>query len=69
MCSDVIGAPGGTVYLAEGGVAAIETPGAPGAEVILLRSGRIPEADWEAAFAAAAVAGSPHDAPSSSGAA
>ena len=55
----VIGAPGGTVYLVAGGVAAIETPGAPGAEVILLRSGRIAEADWEAAFAAAAVGGSP----------
>jgi hypothetical protein len=55
----VIGAPGGTVYLAGGGVAAIETPGAPGPEVILLRSGRVPEADWEAAFAAAAVAGCP----------
>jgi hypothetical protein len=52
----VIGAPGGTIYLAGGGVAAIETPWSPSAEVILLRSGRVPEADWEAAFAAAAVA-------------
>jgi len=55
----VIGAPGGTVYLTGGGVAAIETPGAPGPEVILLRSGRVPEADWETASAAAAVAGRP----------
>jgi hypothetical protein len=55
----VIGAPGGTVYLADGGVAAIETPGAPGPEVVLLRSGRVPEADWEAASVAAAVAGRP----------
>ena len=52
----VIGAPGGTMYLAGGRVAAIETPWSPSAEVILLRSGRVPEADWEAAFAAAAVA-------------
>jgi hypothetical protein len=52
----VIGAPGGTIHLVEGSVAAIETPWSPSAEVILLRSGRVPEADWEAAFAAAAVA-------------
>ena len=55
----VIGAPGGTIYLAGGAVAAIETPWSPSAEVIMLRSGRVPEADWEAAAAAAAVAGAP----------
>ena len=52
----VIGAPGGTIYLTGGGITAIETPWSPSAEVILLHSGRVPEADWEAAFAAATVA-------------
>jgi hypothetical protein len=52
----VIGAPGGTIYFTRGGVAAIETPWSPSAEVMLLRSGRIREPDWEAAYAAAAVA-------------
>ena len=55
----VIGAPGGTVYLTAGRVTAIETPWSPSPEVILLRSGRVPEADWEAAFTAAAVARGP----------
>jgi hypothetical protein len=52
----VDGQPGGTIYLADGRIAACETPGAPGLEVILLRSRRISEADWDAAFTAAAVA-------------
>jgi len=52
----VEGQPGGTIYLADGRIAACETPGAPGLEVILLRSRRISEADWDAAFTAAAVA-------------
>jgi hypothetical protein len=52
----VDGEPGGTIHLAGGGIAACETPGAPGLEVILLRSGRIPESDWDAAFAASAAA-------------
>ena len=55
----VIGAPGGTIYLTDGGVTAIETPWSPSAEVILLHSGRVLEADWETAFAAATVAGGP----------
>ena len=53
----VDGQPGGTIYLADGGIAACETPGAPGLEVILLRSRRVSEADWDAAFTAAAVGG------------
>jgi hypothetical protein len=53
---NVIGAPGGTIYLTDGGITAIETPWSPSAEVILLHSGRVPEADWELAFAAATVA-------------
>jgi hypothetical protein len=52
----VIGAPGGIIWLVEGAVAAIETPWSPSPEVILLRSGRVPPADWEAAFAAASAA-------------
>ena len=51
----VDGQPGGTIYLADGGIAACETPGAPGLEVILLRSKRVSVADWDAAFSAAAV--------------
>ena len=54
---EVTGEPGGTIYFSGGGVVAIETPGAPGPEVILLRSGRIPEPGWAAAFAAAAARG------------
>jgi hypothetical protein len=52
----VIGAPGGMIWLVEGAVAAIETPWSPSPEVILLRSGRVPPADWEAAFTAASAA-------------
>ena len=54
---EVTGEPGGTIHFSGGGMAAVETPGAPGPEVILLRSGRIPEPGWAAAFAAAAAAG------------
>jgi hypothetical protein len=53
----VMGEPGGTIYLSGGLVTAIHTPGAPDPEVILLRSGRVPEAGWSAAFAAAAAQG------------
>lgn len=53
----VTGEPGGTIYLTDGGITAITTPGAPDPEAVLLRSGRVPEADWSAAFAAAASAG------------
>jgi hypothetical protein len=53
---NVVGAPGGKVHLARGEITAIETPWSPSAEVILLRSGRVLEADWDVVFAAAAVA-------------
>jgi hypothetical protein len=53
----VMGEPGGVIHLADGQVTAIHTPGAPDPEVILLRSGRVPEPGWSAAFAAAAAAG------------
>jgi hypothetical protein len=51
----VIGDPGGTIYLSGGEVIGIKTPGAPSLEVLVLRSGRVPEDGWEAAFAAAAA--------------
>jgi hypothetical protein len=52
----VAGEPGGSVHLADGGVVGISTAGAPDPEVILLRSGRVPETGWSAVFAAAAAA-------------
>jgi hypothetical protein len=55
----VDGRPGGILYFADGGISGCETAGAPGLEVILLRSGRVTEADWDAAFTAAAIAGRP----------
>lgn len=51
----VDGRPGGTVYFSSGRISACETSGAPSLEVVLLRSRRIPETDWDAAFTAAAV--------------
>ena len=53
----VLGEPGGTVHIADGGVTSIETPGAPGPEVVLVRSGRVAESAWAAAFTAAAADG------------
>lgn len=55
----VDGRPGGTLYFADGGVTGCESPGAPGLEAILLRSQRVSEDDWNAAFAAAAMADRP----------
>lgn len=51
----VTGDPGGVIHLDGGGVAAIQTPGAPSAEVILLRSGRVSDTGWDAAFASSAA--------------
>jgi hypothetical protein len=53
----VTGEPGGVIHLDDGKISAISTPGAPDAEAILLRSGRVPEAAWSAVFAAAAASG------------
>lgn len=53
----VSGDPGGTIHLVDGGVTAIDTPGAPGPDVVLLRSGRVPEPAWQDVFADAAAAG------------
>jgi hypothetical protein len=53
----VRGEPGGTVHIVDGGVAGIDTPGAPGPDVVLLRSGRIPEPGWQDAFTVSAADG------------
>jgi hypothetical protein len=53
----ITGDPGGTIHLAGGLVTAIETAGAPGGEVLLLRSRRVSESAWDAAFSAAVAAG------------
>jgi len=55
----ITGDPGGTIHLADGLVTAVETTGAPGPEVLLLRSRRVTESRWDAAFAAAAARGRP----------
>ncbi len=55
----VAGDPGGVIHLADGAIAAVQTPGAPSAEVLLLRSHRVSEAAWDAAFTAAASNGRP----------
>jgi hypothetical protein len=55
----ITGDPGGTIHLADGLVTAVETAGAPGPEVLLLRSRRVTESRWDAAFAAAAARGRP----------
>jgi hypothetical protein len=52
----VDGQPGGIIYFHGGRISGCETSGAPGLEVILLRSHRVSVSDWEAAFTAAAVA-------------
>lgn len=55
----VEGQPGGVIHLVDGGISGCQTSGAPSLEVILLRSGRIAEADWNAAFAQSAIVGRP----------
>ena len=44
----VSGTPGGSIHVRDGLVVAMETPGAPGIEGLLLRSGRIGEPEWSA---------------------
>ncbi|MFJ5306717.1 hypothetical protein [Streptomyces sp. NPDC088350] len=48
----VTGTPGGSIHVRDGLVVAMETPGAPGVEGLLLRSGRIAEEAWAAVRAA-----------------
>ncbi|WP_410609612.1 hypothetical protein [Amycolatopsis sp. lyj-109] len=51
------GHPGGVVHLREGAVAAVDSPGAPRTDTLLLRSGRISEPAWSAVLRAG---GAPH---------
>ncbi|WP_285633444.1 hypothetical protein [Actinoallomurus iriomotensis] len=51
------GGQGGEVVMRDGAVLAASTPVAPGIESLLLRSGRISEADWSEVFTAAAPYG------------
>ncbi|WP_338700038.1 hypothetical protein V2W30_25350 [Streptomyces sp. Q6] len=44
----VAGSPGGTLHLRSGLVVAVESPGAPGPETLLLRSGRVSDEQWTA---------------------
>lgn len=44
----VAGDPGGTLHLRDGLVIGAESPGAPGPEALLLRSGRVGSEDWDA---------------------
>jgi hypothetical protein len=53
------GQPGGILSVSDGRISGCETSGAPSLEVILLRSGRVSVADWDAAFTASAVNGRP----------
>lgn len=46
----IVGNPGGLFHLRRGVVVAVDSPGAPGAEALLLRSGRISEEDWTEAL-------------------
>jgi hypothetical protein len=51
----VTGSPGGVVAFTRGVVTAVTSPGAPDAVALLLRSGRITEADWADAVKAGAA--------------
>ncbi|MBO1334648.1 MarR family transcriptional regulator [Streptomyces sp. VRA16 Mangrove soil] len=42
----VSGSPGGTLHLRHGLVVAVESPGSPGPEALLLRSGRVTDEQW-----------------------
>ncbi|MFD4953621.1 MarR family transcriptional regulator [Streptomyces sp. NPDC058451] len=48
----ISGAPGGKIHLRDGRIVAVETPGAPGVESLLLASGRVDDASWRSACAA-----------------
>ncbi|MDX8029905.1 hypothetical protein SK803_06755 [Lentzea sp. BCCO 10_0856] len=46
----VVGNAGGLFHLRDGAVVAVDSPGSPGLETLLLSSGRIEESDWTAAL-------------------
>jgi hypothetical protein len=51
----VSGEPGGVIYLSGGEVSYIDTPAAPGLDVLVVRSGRVTDQGWRSAFAAGHV--------------
>ncbi|MEV0410535.1 hypothetical protein AB0I68_06880 [Streptomyces sp. NPDC050448] len=53
----VTGDPGGAFRLRCGALVEVASPGAPGVETLLLRSGRVSEADWTSVTRSAAVDG------------
>ncbi|MFE0460149.1 MarR family transcriptional regulator [Kitasatospora sp. NPDC058965] len=42
----VAGDPGGSFHLRDGAIVEVTSPGAPGADTLLLRSGRVSESEW-----------------------
>jgi hypothetical protein len=42
----VSGGPGGVLWLRDGLVVAVQSPGAPGVEALLIRTGRVSDEDW-----------------------
>ncbi|MFJ8959497.1 hypothetical protein ACIRG5_08895 [Lentzea sp. NPDC102401] len=44
------GNPGGRIHLRNGGIICVESPGSPGPDALLLRTGRISESEWTAAL-------------------
>ena len=46
----VPGNPGGRVHLRDGGIVCVESPGSPGPDALLLRTGRISESEWTTAL-------------------
>ncbi|MFC3896678.1 hypothetical protein ACFOWZ_34815 [Lentzea rhizosphaerae] len=46
----VLGNPGGRIHLRDGGVICVESPGSPGPDALLLRTGRLSESEWTAAL-------------------
>ncbi|MGW0751264.1 MarR family transcriptional regulator [Streptomyces sp. NPDC002587] len=53
----VSGEPGGSFHLRRGVLVEVASPGAPGVETLLLRSGRVSEADWAAVIRSCAADG------------
>lgn len=53
----VMGSPGGIIHVREGLVISATTPASPGAESLLIRSGRVSEAAWNEAYTAGAPLG------------
>ncbi|MDX8048980.1 hypothetical protein SK571_06285 [Lentzea sp. BCCO 10_0798] len=46
----VPGNPGGRIHLRNGGIISVESPGSPGPDALLLRTGRISESEWTTAL-------------------